>query len=195
VRAAVDGDGEEVVVRHEVAAGVAGEDYLTAVLRPANGQSHAREMGEPGCFATLGGHDVDLRDALIVADEGDPTPIGGEDGAPDWPFACRKTTGDAAFAADDPEVVIAAEDEFVAVDRGRAVVAALRSRSGRRWQLRQRASLGALCSTAAGALGLPLGSGRPCFPAGCLLPSGGHHATLLCDSPSRESRLLRFLRL
>ena len=104
------------------------EEDVLAVVRPAHddvvrphavGDFVAAErggVGEPLRHAALGGHDVDLGVAVVLAGEGDLLAVGREAGEHLEAFVAGQPAGDAAGGRHGVQVAGVGEDDLVAVD-------------------------------------------------------------------------------
>ena len=121
--AAGDGHRVEVGVAPEGLRGVGGDDDGLPVLGPADGGGERPEPREAAGGAAIGIHHVGLGGAVVAADEGDRAPVGREDGERRRARIRRQAAGSASGDGYGEEVVLAHEDEAVAVDRGMSEVA------------------------------------------------------------------------
>ena len=108
------------------------EDDVLAVVRPAHDdvvRPHAvgdvvaaerRGVGQPLGLAALGGHDVDLGVAVVLAGEGELLAVGREAGEHLEAVVAGQPAGDAARRRDGVQVAGVGEDDAVAVDGGEA---------------------------------------------------------------------------
>ena len=96
-----------------------------AVGRPAAHESAGglALVGEPGDGPAGEGHDADLGLALVLCAEGDGLAVGRDSGELLGAGMGGETPGRAAGDADGPEVALGGEDDRVAGERGKTVVA------------------------------------------------------------------------
>jgi hypothetical protein len=114
-------DTERERLSDERRACIRGEVDGAPVARPAAAvEDFAAEIGEPPRPVAFGVHHVQLGMPFVPADEGEPRAVGREPRQGTFACGCRQSPCDPAYRADDPEIVLAHEDDAVVGDRGRA---------------------------------------------------------------------------
>ena len=123
---------EGLVVAEEGLAMRADEQDV-ALRRPAAHQRVGAQPGQAPRGPAVGRHQRDFGVLLVAADVGQPAAVGRQAGCGRLRQAGRQPLRDAAFGAGAPQVVVADEDEGLALQRGLAQVGVVAHGRAGRW--------------------------------------------------------------